>query len=158
VAEDGRATSFLLEFDTGTEHLPVLTAKLDGYAVLAGGLAWHEQPCPVILFCFGSPRREQAARRALAATREADGLRIATAALDPRVTSPAGPVWLPLGWTSGAVRLTGLEQALPDPWRDYRQQRARERREAAERDQALRRAADDDYDDAVSVAGEEGSW
>ena len=46
--------SFLLEYDTGTEHLGVLAAKLDGYQ----GLAWHEQACPVLLFCFGSPRRE----------------------------------------------------------------------------------------------------
>jgi hypothetical protein len=155
--EDGRAVSFLLEYDQGTEHLPVLAAKLDGYAVLASGLAWHEQPCPVLLFCFGSPRREQAARRALAATRDAAGLRIATAALDPRLTSPAGPVWLPLGHVSGQVRLAGLEHALPDPWQDYRQQRAHERREAAGREQALRRAADD-YDGGTLSAGEEGSW
>ncbi len=152
-AEDGGAMSFLLEYDTGTEHLPVLAAKLDGYQVLAGGLAWHEQPCPVLLFCFVSPRREQAARRALAATREAGGLRIATAALDPRTTSPAGPVWLPLHWTGGAVRLIDLEQALPDPWQDYRQQRARERREAAEREQALRRSDDDDDDTAWAATG-----
>jgi len=72
--------SFLLEYDTGTEHLGVLTAKLDGYQ----GLAWHEQACPVLLFCFGSPRREQAARRGLAATREADDLRIATTAITRR--------------------------------------------------------------------------
>jgi hypothetical protein len=137
----------------------VLAGKLDGYAVLAAGLAWHEQPCPVLLFCFGSPRREQAARRALAATSQAAGLRIATAALDPQLTSPAGPVWLPLGHVSGQVRLIDLEQALPDPWQDYRQQRTRERREAAEREQALRRAPADDYDDdTVSVAGEEGCW
>ncbi|HEX6526515.1 MAG TPA: hypothetical protein VF070_41845 [Streptosporangiaceae bacterium] len=137
----------------------MLAAKLDGYAVLAAGLAWHEQPCPVILFCFGSPRREQAARRALAATREAAGLRIATTALDPRVTSPAGPVWLPLPGTGRQVRLIDLDSALPDPWQDYRQQRARERRQAAGREQALRRDDDDDYDDdPVSVAGEEGTW
>jgi hypothetical protein len=97
------------------------------------------------VFCFASPRREQAARRALAATREAAGLRIATAALDPSATSPAGPAWLPLhGADGGPVRLTGLERALPDPWQDYRQQRARERREAAEREQALRRASEED--------------
>ena len=159
-AQDGRATSFLLEYDTGTEHAPVLAAKLDGYAVLAAGLAWHDQPCPVLLFCFGSPRREQAARRALAATREAAGLRIATAALDPSLTSPAGPTWLPLhGADSGPVRLIDLEDALPDPWQDYRHQRARERREAAEREQALRRAAaEDDDDDTVWAGGQEGSW
>jgi hypothetical protein len=158
-AEDGRAVSFLLEYDTGTEHLPVLAGKLDGYAVLAAGLAWREQPCPVLLFCFGSPRREQAARRALAATGHADGLRIATAALDPSATSPAGAAWLPLHQADGVVRLIDLEHALPDPWQDYRRQRARERREAAEREQALRRAAGDDYDDdMVSATGEEGSW
>jgi len=144
-AEDGRATSFLLEYDVGTENLAVLAAKLDGYAVLAAGLAWHGQPCPVLLFCFGSPRREQAARRALAATRDAGALRIATAALDPSVTSPAGPAWLPLpGHPGGPVRLAGLDPALPDPWRDYRDQRARERREAADREQALLDADEDD--------------
>jgi len=95
-AEDGRAVSFLLEYDAGTEHLPVLAGKLDGYQVLAAGLAWHGQICPVLLFCFGSPRREQGARRALAATRQAADLRIATASIDPRLTSPAGPVWLPV--------------------------------------------------------------
>ncbi len=36
-------------------------------------------------------------------------------------------VWLPLpGPDGGPVRLAGLEQALPDPWQDYREQRARE--------------------------------
>ncbi|MGH3200553.1 MAG: replication-relaxation family protein [Streptosporangiaceae bacterium] len=144
-AEDGQTVSFWLEFDTGTEHLAVLAAKLDGYAVLAGGLASHGQPCPVLLFCFGSPRREQAARRALAATSQAGGLRIATAALDPAVVSPAGPAWLPLHQAAGpAVRLAGLEQALPDPWRDYRERRAREHQEAARREQALLDADPDD--------------
>ena len=113
--------------------------------MLAAGLAWHGQVCPVLLFCFGSPRREQAARRALAASRDAAALRIATTAIDPRVTSPAGPVWLPLlGHTGGQVRLIDLELALPDPWQDYRERRARERREAAEREQALLRADADD--------------
>jgi hypothetical protein len=158
-AEDGQAVGFWLEYDIGTEHLPVLAGKLDGYYVLAAGLAWHGEPCPVLVFCFGSPRREQAARRALAATREAAGLRIATAAIDPRTTSPAGPAWLPLHGTGGAVRLAGLEQALPDPWQDYRQERARERCEAAEREQALRRLDDDDDDDTAWAAiGEAGTW
>ena len=144
-AEDGRGVSFLLEYDTCTEHLPVLAGKLDGYQVLAAGLAWHGQVCPVLLFCFGSPRREQAARRALAASQDAAALRIATTAIDPRITSPAGPVWLPLlGHTGGQVRLIDLDLALPDPWQDYRERRARERREAAEREQALRRADADD--------------
>ncbi len=158
-AEHGHQVSFLLEYDTGSEDLARLAGKLDGYARLASVLADGGLPAPLLLFCFGSPRREQAARRALAATREAAGLRIATTALDPRVTSPAGPVWLPLPGTGRQVRLAGLDAALPDPWQDYREQRARERREAAEREQALRRAAGDDYDDdTASVAGEEGTW
>jgi hypothetical protein len=107
----------------------------------------------VLVFCFGSPRREQAARRALAATREAAWLRIATAALDLSVTSPAGPAWLPLAaQAAGQVRLADLESALPDPWRDYRDQRARERREAAAREQALLDADEDD--DEPQIAGE----
>ena len=123
----------------------MLAGKLDGYHVLAAGLAWHEQVCPVLLFCFGSPRREQAARRALAASRDAAALRIATTALDPRANSPAGPIWLPLpGHTSGQMRLIDLDLALPDPWQDYRKQRARERREAVEREQALHCADEDD--------------
>ena len=121
--------------------------------MLAAGLAWHGEPCPVLLFCFGSPRREQAARRALATSQDAGALRIATAALDPRLTSPAGPVWLPLhGPDGGQVRLAGLEQALPDPWQDYRERRARERRQAADREQALRDAGPDD--DEPGTAGE----
>jgi len=131
--------SFLLEYDTGTEHLPVLAGKLDGYQVLAAGLARHGQICPVLLFCFGSPRREQGARRALAATRQAADLQIATASIDPRLTSPAGPVWLPLLNHAGRqARLIDLDDAIPDPWHQYREDRARERRRAAERERALR--------------------
>jgi len=69
-AEDRREVSFVLEFDLGTEHLGVLAGKLDGYALLASVLAKAGQAAPPLLFCFGSPRREQAARRALAARRD----------------------------------------------------------------------------------------
>lgn len=159
-AEDGHQVSFLLEYDTGTEHLPMLSGKLDGYALLTSVLANHAgQAAPPLLFCFGSPRREQAARRALADCRDSAAVRIATAAIDPYVTSPAGPVWLPLtGHQGRQVRLIDLGQALPDPWQDYR---TRERREAAEREQALRRADEDDEDATYGTAsGEEafGQW
>jgi hypothetical protein len=160
-AEDGRAVSFLLEYDLGTEHLPVLAAKLDGYALLASVLAETGQAAAPLLFCFGSPRREQAARRALAACRDSAAVRIATTAIDPYATSPAGPVWLPLsGYQVRQVRLIDLDAALPDPWQDYQARRARERREAAEREEALRRA-DEDEPAAYSAAGAEeafGQW
>jgi Replication-relaxation len=150
-AEDGRAASFLLEYDTGTEHPPVLASKLNGYQVLAAGLAWHGQICPLLLFCFGSPRREQDARRALASTWQAADLRIATASIDPRLTSPAGPVWLPLLNHAGRqARLIDLDHAITDPWREYREDLARERRRAAERERALR--PDDEDDEPAALA------
>jgi Replication-relaxation len=162
-AEQGRQVSFLLEFDTGTEHLPVLAGKLDGYALLASVLADAGQAAPPLLFCFGSPRREQTARQALAACRDSAAVRIATTAIDPYLTSPAGPVWLPLSGHQGRqARLIDLDAALPDPWQDYRERRAQDRREAAEREQALHRADEDDDEPAMygTAAGEEafGQW
>jgi hypothetical protein len=146
-AQDRRQVRFLLEYDTGSENLPALAGKLDGYQALAGAMAWNDQVCPLVLFCFTSPRREQTARRALAATREAPALRIATAAVDPRTVSPVGPVWLPLSAHTGhQVRLADLDDAIPDPWLAYRQEQARKRREVAERDRMYRDDQDDDED------------
>jgi hypothetical protein len=77
---------------------------------------------PALLFCFPAPRREQSARHALATTLEAARLPIATAAVDPELVSPAGPVWLPLAGGQGrrvrmielAAMLPGLGQGGPD--------------------------------------------
>jgi hypothetical protein len=107
-AEGGRATSFMLEYDTGSEHLVQLTGKLDGYAKLAEVLLRYDQQLPLLLFCFLTSRREQTARRALAASPDSLSLRIATAAVDPRVTCPAGQVWMPLHSSGRQVRLTDL--------------------------------------------------
>jgi hypothetical protein len=129
-AEQAHQVTFLLEFDTGSENLARLAAKLEGYGRLAEGLAKIEQACPPLLFCFPTPRREQAARHALAGCRDMAALRIATAAIDSRLTCPAGPVWLPLRETdTGQVRLIGLDAAMPDPWADYRDHQARQRRQ-----------------------------
>jgi hypothetical protein len=145
-AQDSRQVRFLLEFDTGSESLSVLAGKLDGYQALAETLAWNDQVCPVVLFCFASSRREQSARRALAATREAPALRIATAVIDPRTASPAGPVWLPLLTRVGIqVPLIDLDAAVPDPWLAYRQEQARKRREVAERERTYRDDEDDEH-------------
>jgi DNA-binding CsgD family transcriptional regulator len=130
-AEDDRDIAFLLEYDTGTEHLPQLTAKLAGYAERA----WRDiQFTMPLLFCFPTPRREQTARKALAATPASHDLHIATAALDPRATCPAcGPLWLPLQGGDTPMRLIDLGDALPDPWRTAeREQREQEDREMDE--------------------------
>ena len=119
-AEDGRDIVFLLEFDTGTEHLRQLADKLAGYAERARYNLAFQVP---ILFCFLTPRREQSARKALAAIGTSHGLQIATAALDPSVTCPAcGPAWMPLHGGHGPMRLIDLDDVLPDPWRVAREQ------------------------------------
>jgi hypothetical protein len=67
---------------------------------------------------FPTPRREQTARRALAASGHARALQVATAAFDPEHTSPAGPVWLPLtGQHERPMRLGEVGEVMPDPWR-----------------------------------------
>jgi hypothetical protein len=140
-AEDGREIAFLLEYDTGTENLTTLAGKLKGYGDLSATLAGRDRDYPPLLFCFGSPRREQTARRALAATTDARALRIATTAIDPRLTSPAGPVWFPLsGQAGGQVRLIDLA-ALPDPWQEARD---RQREELAAWHQRVHRRPDSD--------------
>ena len=153
-AEDRRQVQFLLEYDTGSENLSMLAGKLDGYQVLAEALAWNDQMCPVALICFASPRREQSARRALAATPDAPALRIATAALNPRLICPAGPVWLPLLSRAGRqVRLADLDDAVPDPWLRYRQEEAHKCREVAERERTRYRGDLDDEDSGTGLRG-----
>jgi hypothetical protein len=139
-AEDGHEVTFLLEYDNGSEHLPQLTAKLGGYSGLAKALATLGHVCPLLLFCFPTPRREQAARRALAACHDASALRIATTTLNPESTSPAGPVWLPLGRagdSGGQVALPALDAALPDPWAQHRADQEQARQQAAQARQAM---------------------
>lgn len=147
-AEHGEQVTFMLEYDTGSEHLPQLAGKLAGYGRLAQAMADVDHACPLLLFCFPGPRREQAARGALASAAEAAALRIATTGLDPQHASPAGPVWLPLlpGWAGGWVALCALDAALPDPWSVHRADQARAREQAAQAEwQPL--CANDPYDD-----------
>jgi Replication-relaxation len=59
--EGGRDIAFLLEYDTGSEHLPQLAGKLLGYADLAPYPAYLAFRMPIV-FCFPTPRREQTAR------------------------------------------------------------------------------------------------
>jgi len=136
-AEAGTDIVFLLEYDTGSEHLPQLASKLERYAHLASNNMAFQVP---ILFSFLTPRREQSARRALDRHPGSSVLQIATAAFDPAVTCPAGPVWMPLrGWAGRPMRLIELDQVLPDPWRQARERDERERQER-ERDLAQARA------------------
>jgi len=141
-AEHGQHATFMLEYDTGSEHLPQLTGKLPGYGRLAQAMAEAGHVCPLLLFCFATARREQVARRALAACYDAPALRIATSGLNPEQTSPARSVWLPLRRADGMigqVALSALDAALPDPWHQYRAEQEQARQQAV---QAQRGAID----------------
>jgi hypothetical protein len=83
------AMSFCLELDRGTEDGARLAAKLDDYAALDGGADAPD----VVLFCFESPVREAAQRRALAGY----PVTIATASLADHTSDPLAANWLPIG-------------------------------------------------------------
>jgi hypothetical protein len=114
-AEGTREIAFTLEYDTGSEHLAQLAGKLDSYARLAEVMSRYQQRMPTLLFSFLTPRREQTARRALAASTDSLSLSIATAAIDPQKTCPAGQVWMPLHGWGRQVRLIDLGRAAPEP-------------------------------------------
>jgi len=140
-AQDGCVVTFLLEFDTGSENLAQVAGKLEGYGRMAEGLADAELACPPLLFRFPGPRRELAARAALDRCRDAPALRIATTAISPEQVSPAGPVWMPLTGAGGPqLRLIDLAEAMPDPWRSYRD-------DLGERRDRVRRSDDPDEPD-----------
>jgi len=113
-AEDGREVVFMLEYDTASEHLAQLVRKLDSYARLAEVMSRYQQQVPILLFCFMTPRREQTARHALAASTDSLGLSIATAVIDPQITCPAGQVWMPLHGSGRQVRLIDLSDPIPE--------------------------------------------
>ncbi|GLY05000.1 replication-relaxation family protein [Actinoplanes sp. NBRC 101535] len=88
--EDGRRVPFFLEYDTGTEQLSVLTAKLAGYASLFTtiGRAWP------VLFWLHSSTRERNLRQRLADLPRL--VPVATGARDyaaSRRLSPSERVW-----------------------------------------------------------------
>lgn len=87
--EAGRGIDFFLEFDTGTEPLSTVVAKLDGYAALADATG---RTAPV-LFWLHSARRESELHRRLGA----DQVPVATAFGNPGTTDPAETVWCRAG-------------------------------------------------------------
>lgn len=97
--ENGTRLPFLLEYDTGTERLARLSAKLNGYADLAraaGHRTW-------VLFAFPTPGREAAARPMLTHPL----VPVATTAL-PTDRSPADQHWLPVGQQGQRQKLVSL--------------------------------------------------
>jgi hypothetical protein len=85
--EPAGSLPFLVEYDTGSEPLDRLAAKLPGYARLAEA-AGHPN---WVLFSFASARRERDARRVLAHPT----VPVATASRTPG-TAPDAAIWLPI--------------------------------------------------------------
>ena len=113
-----RNLRFFLEYDTGTEALTRLGAKMAGYAKLAAASA----PQPV-LFYLPSAQREENLHRHLAQ----DPPRIPVATTSPEAlaaagTGPAGPVWRPYtarpripGRPVKRLNLIDLDTLVPAP-------------------------------------------
>ena len=101
----GNRVVFCLEYDRSTETLDRLEKKLEGYVrfeAASGHAYW-------ICFCFGHPRREAGARRALAQAT----VPVATAALGPTQRPPEA-IWAPLGYDGARLRLAELD-TVPIP-------------------------------------------
>lgn len=102
--------TFCLEYDRSTETLERLEKKLKSYEDLqiASGYAYW------ILFCFGHPRREAGARRALAQA----NVPVATAALVP-TQRPHEAIWAPIGHDGCRMGLAELA-GVPHPPESYK--------------------------------------
>ncbi|OIJ87097.1 hypothetical protein BIV25_39965 [Streptomyces sp. MUSC 14] len=93
---------FFLEYDTGSQTLARVAAKLTAYAAFA--TAADARPALLIHTCTAS--RDQALRRRLTAPARELGLHIATSSADFTTTEPWGSWWSPLG--PGDTRRTTL--------------------------------------------------
>ncbi len=106
---------FFLEYDTGTEPLSRVIAKLAGYAALAARTGITTP----VLFWLRSPAREAALRARLAGppppgirdaacAAQIPGVPVATAAPATAPGGPAGAAWLPAGSPGPRLRLAQL--------------------------------------------------
>jgi hypothetical protein len=106
---------FFLEYDTGSEPLTRVTAKLAGYAALAARTGITTP----VLFHLRSPAREAALQRRLAgppppgirdaaSAAQIPGVPVATAAPGTSPQGPAGAAWLPAGSPGPRLRLAQL--------------------------------------------------
>ncbi|WP_338672646.1 replication-relaxation family protein [Streptomyces sp. SCSIO 30461] len=100
--EGEKLLPFFLEYDTGSQPLGHVEAKLTGYAAFATQ-AGHR---PALLIHTRTASRDQALRRRLAPPARTLGLFLATASADFTASSPWGPWWGPL--EPGDTRRTTL--------------------------------------------------
>lgn len=113
-SENDQTLDFFLEYDTGTEPLGRVAAKLDGYARLTETTGIVTP----VLFLVATERREANLRQKLLRQPAhmfvpvATGCRSALAGLVD--DGPAGELWLPTDATAPRQRLAALSLAWPD--------------------------------------------
>ncbi|MFE7276824.1 replication-relaxation family protein [Streptomyces sp. NPDC057623] len=101
---------FFLEYDTGSQPLARVEAKLTGYAAFATAADAR----PALLIHTRTASRDQALRRRLAAPARELGLYLATSSADFTTAEPWGPWWSPLGpGDTRRTTLTGLAARWP---------------------------------------------
>ncbi|MEO3806644.1 replication-relaxation family protein [Nonomuraea sp. B1E8] len=106
--ENGHTIDFFLEYDTGTETIGRVVAKLDGYAALTAATGITTP----VLFLTSSARRESTLHDRLQLRAIQTGVPCATAVTGP---SPHGPVWRPHDARNQRLRLAELTDHWPQP-------------------------------------------
>ncbi|MFJ9174919.1 replication-relaxation family protein [Streptomyces sp. NPDC102360] len=101
---------FFLEYDTGSQPLARVEAKLTGYAAFRTATG----STPALLIHTRTHSRDQAIRHRLTSAARELNLPVATTSADFTTDSPWGPWWTPLGPSSHRTTLT----RLPVHWAD----------------------------------------
>ncbi len=99
-----RVLPFFLEYDTGSQTLARVEAKLPGYAAFTTTTGTR----PVLLLLTRTQSRDLALRRRLADPARELELRIATSSLDFTTDTPWGPWWAPLALGTCRTALSEL--------------------------------------------------
>ncbi|MEU2263629.1 replication-relaxation family protein [Streptomyces sp. NPDC019645] len=100
---------FFLEYDTGSQTLGRVEAKLPGYAAFVTATSTR----PALLIHTRTESRAKALRRHLTAPARDLGLTIATSSADFTTTTPWGPWWSPLTHDTRRTTLAGLAALWP---------------------------------------------
>ncbi|WP_199550368.1 replication-relaxation family protein [Streptomyces sp. N35] len=104
-----RILPFFLEFDTGSQPLARVEAKLAGYSAFTTTTGTR----PVLLLLTRTQSRDLALRRRLVAPARDLGLQVATSSVDFTTEMPWGGWWTPLTAATRRTTLTGLVVLWP---------------------------------------------
>ncbi|PNE38193.1 replication-relaxation family protein [Streptomyces noursei] len=104
-----RLLPFFLEYDTGSQPLARVEAKLTGYAAFTTATNTH----PALLIHTRTQSRDQALRNRLAQSARELNLHVATSSADFTTVRPWGPWWTPLQPGARRLTLTDLANQWP---------------------------------------------